>query len=212
MRLLDLFCGAGGAAMGYYRAGFDEIVGVDIKPQKRYPFEFYEANALDFVGLWGREFDVIHASPICKGNTKLKAIHKRAYPDQIPEIRQLLQSTEKPYIIENVIGAKLINPLRLEGAMFGLRVIRPRLFETNPAVWFPPPMRLQTGKCAPRGEYDRGQYGLITVAGHNFDPAVARIAMGIDWMSQAELSQAIPPAYTEWLGKQIIEIIRKDSQ
>lgn len=207
MKLLDLFCGAGGAAMGYYRAGFTEIIGVDIDPQRRYPFEFVQDDALEFVGKFGYEFDVIHASPICKGNTKLNAIHKRNYPDQIPETRRLLKMSGRPYIIENVLGADLINPLRLDGSMFGLKVIRPRLFETIPVIWFPPMKALQNGKCAPRGEYDRGQYGLITVAGHNFAPSVAKIAMGINWMTGAELSQAIPPAYTEWLGRQIIEAI-----
>lgn len=131
-RLLDLFCGAGGAAMGYHRAGF-EVVGVDLKPQKHYPFEFHQADALEFLAEHGREFDVIHASPPCQAHTSLKNLHDKDYPELIEPTRRLLEKTGLPYIIENVVGAPLRNPILLCGSSFGLRVRRHRLFESN---WF----------------------------------------------------------------------------
>lgn len=206
-RLLDAFCGAGGAGMGYYQAGF-EVVGVDVRPQKHYPFEFHQADALKFIAEYGREFDVIHASPICKSFTKLQRIHGRNYPDQITPIRDLLKKIDRPYIIENVPGSPLINPIKLNGAMFDLGVRRERWFETNPVIWFPPLVGYQNGKVGKRGEYDRGNNGLITVAGHNFNPKIARLAMDIDWMTGMELSQAIPPAYTKWIGERFMEILK----
>jgi DNA (cytosine-5)-methyltransferase 1 len=196
--------------MGYHCAGFDEIVGVDIAPQKRYPFEFVRGDALEYVARHGHEFDVIHASPPCQVYSKTVPLSNGNHPDLVEPTRDLLIAAGKPYIIENVRfpGAPLINPITLCGAMFGLRVIRKRLFETCPIVIFTPPIMEQVGRCAPRGVYDRGQYGLITVVGNNFSPKFARLAMGIDWMTRDELSQAIPPAYTEWLGRQILELIQ----
>jgi DNA (cytosine-5)-methyltransferase 1 len=137
-RLLDLFCGAGGAGMGYFRAGF-EVVGVDINLQKRYPFEFHQADALEYLQDHWQEFDAFHASPVCKQFTKLRFIHKREYPDFITPIRPLLVATGKPWVIENVPGAPLINPIILCGTMFPeLRVYRHRAFETNPPYIFRP--------------------------------------------------------------------------
>src|SRR4030042_2837765 len=127
-RLLDLFCGAGGAAMGYHRAGF-EVVGVDIKPQPHYPFEFHQADALTFPL---DEFDAYHASPPCQAFTKYKNLRKdlpSRYPNLIPSTRRRLTDTDKPFVIENVEGSPLINPIVLCGSMFGLDVRRHRLFE-----------------------------------------------------------------------------------
>lgn len=197
--------------MGYHRAGFDEIVGVDIKPQPRYPFEFVQGDALEYLAVHGREFDVIHASPPCQAYSVTRSMHDNNYPDLVADTRLLLQQTNRPYIIENVPGAPLQNPITLCGSMFyGLRVKRHRLFECNPPVYFAP------ATCRHPLHYTRDRrkshYGKLSdteafvqvTGGGNCSIAAAADAMGIDWMTKAELNQAIPPAYTEWLGKQII--------
>lgn len=206
MRLLDLFCGAGGAAVGYHRAGFEYIVGVDIKPQLRYPFEFVQGDALEFVAKRGAEFDLIHASPPCQAHSQIRWLWGREYPEWVIPTREVLKEIGKSYVIENVVGAPLVNPLTLCGTMFGLRVIRHRVFECNPSVWWPPFACNHWAKCAPKGQmniFENGQF--LTVTGHDFRAEEARQAMGIDWMMRDELAQAVPPAYTEWLGGQIRE-------
>ena len=214
MRLLDLFCGAGGAAKGYHDAGFDDIVGVDIKPQKRYPFTFVLGDALEYVELHGHEFDLIHASPPCQEYSVTKSIHGNSYPDLVEMTRTALIKTGKPYVIENVPGAPLINPLVLCGSMFPeLRVYRHRLFECNPPIWFPP------GQCnhkfsmpKSKGEYHTlDKQDFITCVGHNFQAKSGRLAMDISWMTRDELAQAIPPAYTEFIGTQMISAIGREN-
>lgn len=214
-RLLDLFCGAGGAAMGYYRAGF-EVIGVDIKPQKRYPFTFIQADALEYLAAHGFEFDVIHASPPCQRYSVTMGMHNNSkkHPDLIFDVRELLINTGKPYVIENVIGAPLINPLLLCGTQFGLAVFRHRLFECNDPIWFPPAPCNHDGRAEPMMWSDRCKgrksgkvYKYITVAGQSFLVDPAKKAMGIDWMTRSELAQAIPPAFTEYIGRKIIEKI-----
>jgi DNA (cytosine-5)-methyltransferase 1 len=190
--------------MGYHRAGFDEIVGVDIKPQPHYPFEFHRGDALEFLELFDlADFDAIHASPPCQAYSWAAKRWNRPRTDLIPETRRLLATSGLPYVIENVVGAPLVEPIVLCGAMFDLEVIRHRLFESN--VWLfsmPHPPH--------RGTVKDGTY--ITVAGHGGDNIrgrgsrkVKRRAMGIDWMTDAELNEAIPPAYTEWIGRRILE-------
>lgn len=200
MRLLDLYCGAGGASMGYHLAGF-EVVGVDIKPQPNYPFEFHQADALDF-SLNG--FDVIHASPPCQAHTKAKHLQGNTHTDLIPQTRDKLKDNNCPYVIENVQGSPLINPIELHGYAFGLMVVRPRLFESNEVLCgvSPPPKVPHTkmGRPPRKGEY-------IHVVGHFSGVKQARKAMGIIWMGQTELKEAIPPAYTEFIGKQLIRNI-----
>lgn len=203
MKLLDLFSGAGGAAMGYYRAGFTEIVGVDIKPQPRYPFEFVQGDALEYLAEHGGEFDFIHASPPCQAYTKAQKIMKNIHPDLVEPTRKLLKATGKPYVIENVPGAPLINPVMLIGTMFNLLTIRPRLFECNfnvPFVLFPVPGNRQAkmGRSPKEGEY-------IQPVGNFSGIEYAKRAMGIDWMTRDELKEAIPPAYTEWIGRQLLQ-------
>jgi DNA (cytosine-5)-methyltransferase 1 len=210
MRLLDLFCGAGGAGMGYHRAGFD-VVGVDNAPQPRYPFEFIQADALEYVRAHGREFDVIHASPPCQAYSAARAIRGREHPDLVAATRVALLEVNRPFVIENVPGAPLINPLLLCGTMFGLRVIRHRLFEVWPEpVWFPPTPCCHNGKATGARNVAGVTKGFatghsyITVVGNSYLIADARAAMDIGWMVRRELSQAIPPAYTEWLGRRIL--------
>lgn len=197
-KLLDLFCGAGGAAKGYFEAGFD-VVGVDHKPQPRFPFPFVKADALQYAQTHGHEFDVIHASPPCQKHSVTVNIHKLKkmapkYEDMVTPTRIVLMLIGKPYVIENVIGAPVCSPVLLCGRMFGLKVLRHRLFETVPWILGPPhpkhPSGELTGAC--KG-YSTGKHGYVCVAGNNFSPKAASKAMGIDWMKRDELAQAIPP-------------------
>ena len=207
-RLLDLFCRAGGAAMGYYRAGF-EVVGVDIEPQPNYPFEFHQADALSVLG-WGwpvLAFDVIHASPPCQAYSVTASLHDSEYPELVDHVRRLLP-IGLPYVIENVVGAPLVNATRLCGSSFGLGVRRHRLFETDPVLIGAPQCahHLQpepvdvTGTGGPAAVKPGGR--VIHRKPRNL--AHAREVMGIDWMTRPELSEAVPPAYTEWVGRQLM--------
>ena len=212
MRALDLFCGAGGAAMGYYRAGFDEIVGVDIKPQKNYPFTFVLGDALEYLREHGHEFDFIHASPPCQAYSLAGQQWRGAgkeYADLVEPTRELLILSGKPYVIENVPGAPLINPTILNGAFFGMNLRRTRLFETNPPLPFmllpkEGPSRFRMGRPPKKND-------PVVPVGHFSNVPRARDVMGIDWMTGAELTQAIPPAYTEYIGRQMLACIEKES-
>ena len=192
--------------MGYSRAGF-EVVGVDIVPQKHYPFEFHQANAMTFPL---DEFDVIHASPPCQRFTSLKFVFDSSkYEDLVDPIRQRLIASGKPYVIENVVGAPLRRDLILCAAPFGLRSYRHRIFESNVPLMQPdhpkhvvPVNRRKTNR---RGHWDAG--GFVTVVG-DIGRYVGPEAMGIDWMTGNELSQAIPPAYTQFIGDQIMRVLR----
>ncbi len=207
LRGLDLYCGGGGCSVGYARAGF-EMVGVDLWPQKNYPYEFVQADALEFVRAHGREYDFVHASPPCQAHSQATKCWsgvngKREHPDLIPATRAALRATGKPYVIENVPGARkhLLHPVTLCGTFFGLKVYRHRLFESNLLLWQPEhtthPERVPlAGRGASEG-------GYISVAGNFSDVRAARLAMDIDWMSRDELSQAIPPAYTQYIGHQL---------
>ena len=209
MRLLDLFCGAGGAGMGYHRAGF-EVVGVDIKPQKHYPFEFHQADALTY-DLAG--FDVIHASPPCQHYSACRnypQCQKKIYPDLIAATRSRLLMSGRIYVIENVKGSPLIEPSRLTGTMFGLKMHRERWFESNVFFFTPEHRGLAGERLGKRGFVcmvgcgDGGRTGLPK--DHRTKEAWVN-ASGIDWMTMYEMTQAIPPAYTEWIGERLIEII-----
>ena len=206
MRLLDLFCGAGGAAKGYKRAGFTDIVGVDNKPQQNYPYEFIQADALEYLAEYWEMYDFIHTSPPCQKYTVINAIWKRDYPDLIAPTRELLQQTNKPYVIENVRGAPLENPIMLCGTMFGLRVVRHRYFECSPPVLLAPATCNHWLPVVKLGRRPDREKQFAAVTGHFSDVEYAKRAMGIDWMTQVELSQAVPPAFTEWIGRQIVEV------
>ena len=215
--------------MGYHRAGFDEIVGVDIRPMPRYPFEFVQADAMPLMdrllegGWFGgppttkqqyslSHFDAIHAihaSPPCQAYSVTQALHKNKHPDLVAPIRERLKSTGAPYVIENVVGAPLENPLMLCGSMFDLRVYRHRLFECQPAIWWPPcTCNHSFPMPASKGQYHTlEKQNFITAVGHNFAAESGRKAMKIDWMTRDELSQAIPPAYCEYIGKALLKVL-----
>jgi DNA (cytosine-5)-methyltransferase 1 len=210
-RLLDLFSGAGGSAMGYHRAGF-EVVGVDSAPMPRYPFEFHQADALEYCAAHGQEFDVIHASPPCQRYTIGRKIHNSGerHPDLVGPTRDLLNAIGEPWIIENVPGAPLHDPITLCGVMFGLHVFRHRLFESSVMLMAPAHEKHNgtTGATDGYSTLARGSNGYICVAGHNFIREEGAVAMGIDWMrTRHELAQAIPPAYTEYIGRQLLDAL-----
>lgn len=210
MRLLDLFCGAGGAGMGYHRAGF-EVVGVDLEPQPEYPFEFHQADATVFP-LGG--FDAIHASPPCQAHTTMsnrwrgKGGRADEHVDLIGAMRDRLVDAGVPWVIENVPGARrqLRNPITLNGGMFGLRVDRPRLFESNVLLLHPHRVPVSD----PVGVYGERPDGrrLYTRSDGSEQHAAAsveeaRAAMGMPWASWRGCAEAIPPAYTEFIGRQL---------
>lgn len=233
-RLLDLFCCAGGAAMGYHRAGF-EVVGVDINPQPNYPFEFVQADALTFtIDRWGQwwsedvrcglyglgKIDAVHASPPCQRYSDLAHRNGNAadWPDLIGPTRARLAAAGVPYIIENVEGAPLLDPVVLCGTMFpGLRVLRHRGFETNWPLATPPhgphPLVFTHDKRkAHYGQLDQNTAFVQVTGGGNAAVANKSSAMGIDWMRGAELNEAIPPAYTEWIGTRLLEHLAAEEQ
>jgi DNA (cytosine-5)-methyltransferase 1 len=206
-RLLDLFCCAGGAGMGYHRAGFD-VVGVDIAPQPNYPFEFHQGDALEYLAEHGHEFDAVHASPPCQQFT---AYRRRgagvgdSYVNLIPETRAALEQMQVPWVIENVPGSPLRQPLRLCGSSFHLDVRRHRLFESNVALTAPPcDHSWQTPRFAPASNRTNLRR-TVEVGVWRIPFEVQQAAMGIDWTTLRELSEAIPPAYTEHIGRQLIE-------
>lgn len=216
--------------MGYSRAGFTEIVGVDIKPQKRYPFTFVLGDALEYVAAHGREFDAIHASPPCQGYSimrNLPWLKDREYPMLIPSVRAALDVTGTAWVIENVEGARRsdkhpdgLRGIYLCGSQFGLPIFRHRRFESSCLLLAPPhsahgdvisggPMlgnraALPVRKTGHRYGFDRPGNAV----GHgNMAGISAKIALDVPWMDRDGASQAIPPAYTEFIGKQLIQAI-----
>tara|TARA_Y100000310_G_scaffold282378_1_gene303526 strand:- start:1548 stop:2408 length:861 start_codon:yes stop_codon:yes gene_type:complete len=283
--LLDLFCGAGGAAAGYHAAGFKTIVGVDIEPQPNYPYRFIQADALEYVADHGSDFDAIHASPPCQGysymTNNLPWNRDRDYPMLILPTREALKATAVPWVIENVMGARrgsaTLKRRRVQshgmdagylcGQMFGLPFYRHRLFESS-FFWMQPghpkhrlnlhprsERSVYGGKITglpggsagldtkPRQPYSEaedsrgakswpgrdgmrgnglkqqasgisewqqrsadGKGGVGVALGHAKGWRLAAATMGIDWMKQAELTQAVPPAYTEYIGRQLLAL------
>lgn len=253
--LLDLFSGGGGAGFGYYRAGFT-VIGVDICDQPHYPFGFIKADALEYIREFGHLYDAIHASPPCQAHSVLRKLHKnKEYPDLIEPTRAALIASGKPYVMENVVGAPMQNPLMLCGSMFGLQtkcgaqLRRHRLFECSFSI--EPPCSCNHGsrsfnstlvrlKAEQRGmkpnrtimvvgdtardplaERKKYRNKTITVTGSTpqqnvvrntirdtFTVGEARTAMGIDWLPMSRLSQAIPPAYTFFIGTRLIRHLR----
>lgn len=213
MKILDLFCGAGGAGMGYHRAGFD-VTGVDIAPQPNYPFAFVQGDALDFLAEHWEGFDVIHASPPCQAYTPLKALSPdRAYPDLITSCRSLLAATGTPYVVENVMAAPLIKErsITLCGGMFGLRTYRHRRFESSLPLKAPS-HPIHGARTATKRRKQRWAEGWHVSVTGDVGTYVGPEALGIDWMTGNELSQAIPPAYTEWIGTQLMALAAEQDQ
>jgi DNA (cytosine-5)-methyltransferase 1 len=214
--LFDLCCKAGGTSRGYQQAGF-YVVGVDIEPQPRYiGNEFIQMDALKllriliaggYVNGWClADIAAFGASPHCQGYSATQSIWGKEYPMQIEDFRKLLKATGKPYAIENVPGAPLENPLMLCGTMFGLPLVRHRLFECNPPLYFPPAPCAHTRKVVKVGRMPTGDE-FVAMAGHFAGVDLVRAATGIDWMIRDELSQAIPPVYTRHIGRQFLEVI-----
>lgn len=202
MKLLDLYCGAGGAAAGYRASGFD-IVGIDIKPQKQYPYEFIQFDVRRMSTGFLRKFDVIHASPPCQAASALRSLHKDInYEDLIPLTRELLMGAGKPYVIENVNGSELYGPLILCGTMFGKRFTRHRHFETNVT------MKRLDDACK-WGGVATGEYiSIVSGAGPWYSYRDLRDEMEVGWMNLTASRQAIPPCYTKYIGDQVVAIIQ----
>lgn len=214
MRLLDLFCCAGGAAVGYHRAGW-EVVGVDIAPQPNYPFEFVQGDALEFVREHGHEFDAIHASPPCQAysaptrgtNRARNVVEGREHPDLIGATRAALEASGRPFVIENVDGAPVRKDLRLCGEMFGLGVLQHRWFELGGWTVAQPEHPPHRGRVRGwrHGVYYDGPY--VAAYGNGGGKATVeemQAAKGITWTDDhRELREAIPPAYTEWIGERL---------
>jgi DNA (cytosine-5)-methyltransferase 1 len=202
LRLLDLFCGQGGSSWGYHLAGFD-VTGVDIRPQPRHPLPFIHGEALEYLAEHGHEYDVIHASPPCRAYTKARGGVRIAYrhPDLVVPVREALIALGKPYVMENVPGAPLLDPVELCGAMFGLRTYRHRRFETSFPLAVPdhpehvvPVARM--GRPASEGQF-------LSIVGNFSGVVAAREVMGMPWANQDGLRQAVPPAYTRWIGSRM---------
>lgn len=209
--LLDLFSGCGGAAYGYRMAGFD-VVGVDIEDQPRYPFEFWQSGVVQVLRTGGigpyslKDFDAIHASPPCQAYSRAQPVQGNSHPRWIGPLRKRLEASGVPYVIENVIGAPLRpnRSITLCGSMFpALRVYRHRLFESNVFLTQPP----HPTHIVPQAKMGRrpkpGQW--INPIGNFHGADIARNAMMIPWATRNELSEAIPPPYTAYVGRQLVK-------
>jgi len=212
VRILDLFCGAGGAAMGLHRAFPEaEIVGVDIKPQPRYPFTFVQADVMeqfDSASAHLCSFDFVWASPPCQAWTAMQRCNyaKKEHPKLITPVRAALMKSEVPYVIENVPGAPIRRPTVLCGLMFGLRVLRHRLFETSFATLAPAHIT-HPKQAKVRGVTTQEHLDSLGFIGFTTSSNIRefRKAMGCEWMNMAEARQAIPPAYSEYIANQFKE-------
>lgn len=223
-RLLDLFSCAGGAARGYHDAGFD-VTGVDQAAQPRYPYAFVQADVLSLDPHWIASFDAIHASPPCQAHSRMRHMPTaKDHLDLIAPTRAMLQASGRPWAMENVVGAPLIDPVTLCGTMFGLGVAdaelqRHRLFEFSRRPVLVPMCNHGGSVIGVYGGHVRNRKRVIGVYGngpHNaarkkdkgqpdFTMQDGKTAMGIDWMTRDEMSQAIPPAYTRWVGQHLME-------
>ena len=205
LRVLDLFCCQGGAAMGYHLAGFD-VTGVDLAPQPRYPFSFHQGDALAYLAAHGAGFDLIHASPPCQRYTNAQKIRGNEHPDLVAPLRELLTALGRPYVIENVPGSPLLGPVELCGSMFGLRTYRHRLFETS----FPVGALHHPRHLAPNAKMGRpvsdGEF--MHIVGNFSNVPLARQVMGMPWATRDGLREAIPPAYTAHIATAFLAAAR----
>lgn len=209
-KLLDLFCCQGGASTGYVAAGF-EVVGVDITPQPRYPYKFVQADAIAYLRSYGPFFDAIHASPPCQAHTLAQRLQGNEHPDLIAPVRDLLVELDRftpdglPWVIENVPGSPLQDPIELCGAMFGLETYRHRLFESNIPLAAPqhPAHVAKTTKMGRAPKPDE----FMHIVGNFSGVDRGRKVMGMEWATRDGLREAIPPAYSEFIGAQLIDHI-----
>ena len=222
-KLLDLFCGAGGCAMGYHRAGF-EVVGVDHRPQPRFPFHFVQADALEYLEEHGREYACVHASPPCQRYSRASFTQnaRSKHPDLLATVRSRLQEVAFSWVIENVDGAPVLHAVQLCGLMFGLKVFRHRWLESSHLLIVPNhpshkgKLIGKDGMCCVVGHGGGVSRRMRSQAAHlNRDGSGGQQtkaewaeAMGIDWMTRNELSQAIPPAYMQFIGAQLMRVVQ----
>jgi DNA (cytosine-5)-methyltransferase 1 len=209
---LDTYCCQGGASMGYHLAGFT-VLGVDIGEQKRYPFAFVQADAVEFIRRYGHLFDSHSASPPCQLYSKTHRIRKNDHPDLIGPTRTALEATGKPFVIENVMDAEpeLRVPVMLCGAMFGLETYRHRLFEPGGGFSFDPPVHpehvARTTKMGRRpvpGEF-------MHVVGNFTDVDRGREVMAMPWATRDGLREAIPPAYSKYIGALLLTFVSREA-
>lgn len=206
-KLLDLCCGQGGASRGYELAGF-EVVGVDIWPQPHYPYEFHEADALEFLEEHGHEFQAIHASFPCQAFSKAQRIRNNHHFDLITPGRELLEKVGKPWVMENVPGAPLNHPVELCGCMFGdLNVYRERWFEFSQEIRIEQPAHEPHAQPTTKMGRPPQPGTRMHVVGNFSGVAQARTAMDIGWMTRDGLREAIPPAYTYYIGMNLIRLV-----
>ena len=227
LKLLDLYCGAGGAARGYELAGFTDIVGVDKEPQPNYPYRFIQADALNS-GIDLNRFDLIHASPPCQAFTSLQNSpnSNKNHPELVAATRELLDASDRPWVIENVYGAPLNFPTKLCGSSFhlgtgDLQLRRHRYFETRWLILSPHRCRHKGETVGVHGDSVRNTtreskrfrvpkaLRCPPPGGISIGISRGREAMEIGWMTMKELCQAVPPAYTEFIGREIIKQLRR---
>ena len=216
-RLLDLFCCEGGAGMGYHRAGFD-ITGVDIEPRSRNPHPVIEADAVEYAWEHAHEFDAIHASPPCQSYSKALRHMATPQPKLIDAIREALVASGKPWVIENVVGAPLAtcsdlfgnHGVELCGTMFGLRVYRHRLFETNFPIHAPRPC--DHSRHAMNPHRAEGRERIYEEWGRQDPEKLWAKEMGVEWMSRNGAREAVPPCFTEYIGRHLNAICEANSQ
>lgn len=204
-RVLVLFCAAGGDSMGWHRAGFD-VTGVDIDPQPRYPFKFIQADAFDFFAKHGREFDFVAAGPMCRDHTPLTSVAGfTGTAWQLASVQEMLVESGMPYVLENVPASPLKADIVLCGKMFDLRVKRHRKFKSNVPLIAPAhPDSCRTVPTATKKRRERWDQGWDLSVTGDIGTYYGPEGMGIGWMNGNELSQAIPPAYTEYIGQQVM--------
>ncbi|MGW2950759.1 SAM-dependent methyltransferase [Streptomyces eurythermus] len=209
---LDTYCCQGGASMGYHLAGFT-VVGVDVDPQKRYPFSFVLGDAVEFIRRYGHLFDSHSASPPCQLYSKTHRIQKNDHPDLIGPTREALEATGRPFVIENVEDAEpeLRDPVTLCGAMFGLETYRHRLFEPGGGFAFEPPAHprhiaktTKMGRPVKPGEF-------MHVVGNFTGVDKGREVMQMPWASRDGLREAIPPAYSKYIGERLMAYLQRES-
>lgn len=209
MQLLDLYCCQGGAAAGYYEAGFTTIVGVDINPQPHYPYDFVQADALTYFEDNNEQFDAFHASPPCQAFVALSKLNAaNPHKDFLTPTIERFSKIIRPYVIENVMSAPMNHNLMLCGSSFGLQVRRHRKFLSN--VFIPQPLCDHRGQGTPIGVYGkftRNKGYLYGRQAHNKEEASTAMG-GLPWMTCKGIAEAIPPAYTAYIGRYLIEHLK----